>query len=240
MQLIVRRLPLTPQACAIQLATKLNWWYSADNLTVLNGLVAGATDLSGNNRNGIQSTIVNRLSYFSSDAMFGGRPSFGSTTITASRHLAAPSFFTYWHQIFSAYYKDGIDTTFDVFSVFSAGTKPYGSPRLLGEQNRANIISSSVYALSISRGGDVASATVLPLPATVLSASGNATFSLQIGGSTMTSNRVLVGAFRHFVGASQVLTTQEIQLIEGVIAWDDGTQNTLIPSHPYRNQPPFV
>jgi hypothetical protein len=233
---------LTPQACAIQLASKLQWWYCADNLTVVNGLVAEATDLTGNNRDGVQGTVGNRLTYFLSDPMFGGRPSFGSTTSTGTRHLAAPTNLLYQHQIFSAYYKDGIDNSFDVFSFFSGGTGTSGSPRLMGSQGSANLINGGFYSPTISRGGAASSATVLPLPATVLTASGNNSFSLQIGGSAVggVSGRVLVGAFRHFVGASQVLTAQEIQLIEGVIAWNDGTQNTLIISHPYRSVPPFV
>jgi hypothetical protein len=51
-------------------------------------------------------------------------------------------------------------------------------------------------------------------------------------------NRVLVGAFRHFVGATVDLTLAEIALIEGVIAWNDGTQDKLIATHLYRFSPP--
>lgn len=237
---------LSPQALAIQLASKLNFWYSADNLTVIDNLVAGATDLSGNGRDGVQNTVADRLTYFSSDSMFGNRPSFGSTSNTGNRRLSTPSSLGYRHQIFSAYYKDGIDNAFDALTTFSSGTGTGGNPRLMGNVSSAALLTNSAFASGIvSLGGETASTTILPLPASVVTSSNASlqTTTLQIGGVPQGlngDNRVLVGAFRHFVGASQVLTTQEIQLIEGVIAWNDGIQATLISGHPYRNSPPTI
>lgn len=231
---------LTPKNLAISLKSVLNWWYSADFLTLVNGLVSGAVDLSGNGNDGVQATSGNRLTYFPSDPMFFGRPSFGSTALTGSRHLAAPASYLYRHQIFSCYYKDGVDATFDNFSILSAGTGSNGNPRLMGNSAAATIASVSAYATTVSKGGATTSAVVLPLPATTITADGNSTFSLQIGGGTVNSGRVLVGGFRNFVGASAVLTQYQIALIEGCIAWDDGTQDTLIASHPFRNRPPLI
>jgi hypothetical protein len=231
---------LTPEMCAQRLASKLNWWYSADYLTTISGLVAGARDLTNQGRNGVQSNISDRLTYFPSDPMFGGRQSYGQTSNINNRHLAAPASYTYIHQIFSAYYKDGIDNTFDAFNTFTCGTGANGLPRIMGDQGRTTILQSSQYSLTVSKGGRAQSSTVLPLPATVLTAIGNSTFSLQIGGASVFNNRVIQGAFRHVVGASASLSDQEIALIEGVIAWDDGTQNTLIESHPFRNRPPMA
>lgn len=232
---------MTPEICARLLCRKLNFWYSADHLTVdANGLVSGANDLSCQGRDGVQATGANRLTFFNSDPMFGGRPSFGSTTNTGVRHLAAPGSYNTRHQFFSVYYKDGLDTTFDVYSFFTAGTATVGAPRLMGNQNTADIITSSAYSSTISKGGRTPSVTVLPLPATVCLANGNQSLSMQIGGSTTSTDRVLVGAFRHVVSASVVLTTREIALIEGAIAWSDDTQHRLIASHPYKLRPPFV
>ena len=230
---------LTPQNAAVRLASKLNFWYSADALTVVSELVSGAIDLTGNNRNGFQNTAGNRLTYFVSDSMFGGKPSFGSIILGNTQHLAAPVGLTYRHQIFSCYYKDGLDTTFDTFTTFSTAAGST-SLRLQGNAGSANLNTGGYSSGTISKGGAAQSATVLPLPASVLTANGNATFDLEIGGATANAPfvRVLVGAFRHFVGASVVLTTEEVQLIEGVIAWSDGTQERLISSHPYRTNFP--
>lgn len=227
---------LSPESLAVQLASKLNWWYSADHLTVIGGLVSGATDLTGNGRDGIQNTVGNRLTYFASDPMFGNRPSFGSTTNTGARSLDVPVSLTYRHQIFSAYYGDGVQTTGQNGNFSSQATTSGQRIRVGGASG--NLITFQTYTGFISKGGGANTQTFLPLPATTIRADGSATFLLQIGGGNSNLNSVVIGGFRHFVGANTVLTTEEIQLIEGVIAWDDGTQSTLISGHPYRNSPP--
>lgn len=230
---------LTPRALAVRMQSRLNFWYSADWLSVdASRLVSGAADLTGNGNNGVQATAANRLTYFASDQMFGGRPSFGSTTVAGARRLDAPANLLYRHQFFSAYYKDGTSTIFDANTMFSAGTASFSAPRIMGNINSSDLVNNSVYATAASIGGRAASATVLPLPASVIRADGNSTFSLQIGGSSVTTVRVLVGGFRHFVGCNQVLSNLEIALIEGVIAWDDGTP--LVASHPFANRPPLI
>lgn len=232
---------LTPEKAARLLSAKLQWWYRANDLTLdSSGLVSGARDLTGNGRHGVQATSANRLTFFKSDPMFGGRPSFGSTTSSGNRHLAAPASYNYRHQIFSCCYNGGADPTFDVYSYFSSGTGTSGSPRIMGAQYAATLITSTVYTTTVSKGGAAQSGTVLPMPATVCHGAGNSTFSLQIGGNSGTASRVLVGAFRNFIGAGSVLTAREIALAEGVIAWDDGTQDQLIATHPFRNRPPLI
>ena len=233
---------LTPLIAATQFKNSLNFWYHADNLTRDEfGLVSRARDLTGNGNDGIQNSSGNRLTYFPSDPMFGGRSSFGSTSSTGNRHLAAPSHFFCLDQIFSAYYKDGIDTTFDVFSSISADN-PSEERRLLGSQNEAILRATFSYSLTASIGGRAQSSTILPLPASVLVASNNTSpfLSLQIGGSSVNAGRVFVGGFRHYLVSKIPISAKEIALIEGVIAWDDGTQSRLVDSHPYRYRPPLI
>lgn len=234
---------LSPEACAIQLASKLNFWYSADNLEVINGLVAGASDLSGNGRNGVQNTEANRLTYFASDSLFGGKPSFGSTSFLGFRRLnCTASSLSYRHQIFSAYYINGTQATWGTnLTAISSGTGSGGNPRIRNSgTGTATLNTVNAFTSTLSQGGRSQSNTVLPMPASVYTATAasNLSASLGIGSNQMVTDQVFVGAFRHFVGANQLLTTQEIQLIEGVIAWNDGTQNTLISSHPYFSTPP--
>lgn len=233
---------LTPQSLAVQMQSRLNFWWSADWLNVdASGLVSDAIDLTGNGNNGTQTTAANRLSYFASDRMFGGRPSFGSTTSTGARHLAAPLTLTYrWH-IFSCYYKDGVDNTFDNHMFFTAGTGNFGVPRVMGLSGTATLTNADSFASTLSRGGGVQSITVLPMPATVCAATPGGVagpYPMQVGGSNVVPDRVLVGAFRHFVASSATLTNNEISLIEGVIAWDDGTP--LVASHRFANRPPLI
>ena len=237
---------LSPQACAVQLASKLNFWYSADNLTVINGLVAQATDLTGNNRNGVQNTDSLRLTYFASDPLFGGKPSFGSTTSSGQRRLNCSSgSLSYRHQIFSCYYLGGTQATWLTNACLSSGNNgASGEPRIRARQVGANTLQTgteptALFSSTLSSGGRTQSTIVLPMPASVYTATALANVStfLAIGsnqGSGITTQQ-FPGAFRHFVGANQLLTAQEIQLIEGVIAWDDGTQGSLISTHPYFN-----
>jgi len=232
---------LTPQNLATRLKPVLHLWYNADFLALdASGLVSGATDLTGNGNDGVQGTSGNRLSYFPSDYMFFGRPSFGSTTTTGNRHLAVPSSLRYRHQIFSCYYKDGVDNSYDTYAVMSGGLGTSALPRLVGNTATANLLTTSAYATTVSKGGAASSVTLLPMPATVIRADGDSTFTLQIGGSTIVNNYVNNGGIRNFVGASGVLTQDQIALIEGCIAWDDGTQDTLVATHSFRNRPPLI
>lgn len=235
---------LTPQACAIQLASKLNFWYSADNITVVNGLVAGATDLTGNNRDGVQGTTGNRLTYFETDPLFGDRPSFGSLTMSGVRGLNAPGSLSYRHQIFSCYYVNGTQSTWagGGLTCISSGSGTGGSLRIRSNSAGSQTLNNAnSFTSTLSQGGRSQSNIFPPMPASVYTATAafNSTLSLRLGSNQIVADQVFVGAFRHFVGASQALTTEEIRLIEGVITWNDGTQNTLISTHPYRNQPPF-
>ena len=235
---------MTPEICAIMFCRKLNFWYSADHPVVdASGLLSGADDITCQGNNGTQATEADRLTYFRSDSMFGGRPAFGSTTSTGYRRLVGPSSKLYRHQIFSCYYKDGVAATFDTYNIISNDDSAgYGQPRICGNSANATLLNSSTYTTTLSKGGAAQSATVLPMPATVCVASGNATFDIRIGGPQLATvkDRVWQGAFRHFVGVNVVLTAREIAIIEGVIAWSDGTQHRLTDSHPFRLRPPLV
>lgn len=233
---------LTPEILANRLRSKLNFWYWADRLTLDSSvLVQGATDITGNGNDGAQATSANRLTFFSSDPMYGGRKSFGSTTSTGNRHLAAPSSFYCSDQIFSAYYKDGIDSTFDVYTSISVDN-PQEEKRILGSLNEAILRATWSFSLTASIGGRAQSSTILPLPASVVVASSDPppVRTLQIGGSSVNAGRVFVGGFRHYLVSKTPLTSNEIALIEGVISWDDGTQSRLVANHRFRNRPPLI
>ena len=82
---------------------------------------------------------------------------------------------------------------------------------------------------------------MLPLPASVIESRAalgrsNAT---RVGGGD-TAAQAWIGGFRHVVACNQILSDYETALVEAVIAWDDGIQNRLIPTHPFANRPPLV
>jgi hypothetical protein len=232
---------LTPEKAALRLSSVLAAWYNADYLTLVDGLVSGARDLTGNGKDGTQGTADNRLTYFPSDSQFGGRTAFGSTSNSGNKNLAVPSI-TVRHIFQSVRYKDGVDATFDAYSFFAGGPgATYGAYRILGVQYQGYLISTNHYTdVAYKNGITSSSGTVLPLPASVLRFDGSRTQTWEIGGSTKSAHCVFVGGFRNVVFASSVLSTYQIQLIEGVIAWDGGHQGLLVANHPFCNRPPLI
>ena len=241
---------LTPLLLAQRLRTRLLFWWSADFLTVdANGLVSGATDLTGQGRNGSQATATARLTYFPSDPMFNGRPAYGMTTNpSVLSFLGDSTTRTVFHYFVSCYYKDGIDNSFDQSSYVVSGAGSFGAFRLqglLGTNGWQNLTPNRTFYNTgdpfPSVNGFPASQTLLPLPASVIQSSAalgrsNAT---RVGGGDTASN-AWIGGFRHVVACNQVMNSIETSLIEGVIAWDDGTQERLIATHPFRNRPPLI
>lgn len=241
---------LTPQLLAQQLRAKLHFWWSADFLTIdSSGLVSGATDLTGQGRNGAQATATARLTYFPSDPMFGGRPAYGMTANpSVLSFLGDSAIRTVFHYFVSCYYKDGIDNSFDQNSYIIGGSGSFGSFRLMGSSATNGWQSLNTSRTFYNTGdpfpsinGFPASQTMLPLPSSVIQ-SRAALGRLQqtrVGGAD-TANQAWIGGFRHVVACNQVLSDFEAALIEGVIAWDDGTQGRLVPTHRFVNNPPLI
>jgi hypothetical protein len=244
-----RRL-LTPRILAPRLRAKLHFWWSADFLTIDNsGLVAGAFDLTGQDRNGSQPTAAARLAYFPSDPMFGGRPAYGMTAnASVLAFLGDSATRTVFQYFVSCYYKDGVDTTFDQNSYALSGAGSFGAFRLQGISASASwsalITGRTFYNTGDpfpTKNGFEASQTVLPLPASVIqtrAALGRSQATRVGGGDTAT--QAWIGGFRHVAACNQILSDYETALMEGVIAWDDGTESGLIGTHPFANRPPLI
>jgi hypothetical protein len=241
---------LTPTLLAQRLRAKLHFWWSADFLTIdSGGLVAGATDLTGQGRNGSQTTAGARLTYFPSDPMFGGRPAYGLTANpSVLSFLGDSATRTVFQYFFSAYYKDGIDTTFDQNSYAIAGAGSFGTFRLLGIAATAGwnalITGRTFYNTGDpfpTKNGFEPGQTLLPLPASVIQsrAALGRSQATRVGGAS-TAPEAWIGGFRHVVACSQILSDYETALVEAVIAWDDGTAHRLIPTHPFCNRPPLI
>jgi hypothetical protein len=240
---------LTPRRLAQRLRARVIFWWSADFLTIDNsGLVAGAFDLTGQGRDGDTAGATARLTYFPSDPMFGGRPAYGRTTNPAVLSFLGDATRTVFQYFLSCYYKDGIDTSFDQNSYAISGAGSFGSFRLQGASGGANwqttITGRTFYNTGDpypTKNGYPAAQTVLPLPASVIKSGAalgrsNAT---RVGGGD-TAAQAWIGGFRHVVACNQILSDYEAALVEAVIAWDDGIQNGLIPTHPFANRPPLV
>lgn len=241
---------LTPDLLARRLRAKLLFWWSADVLTIDgSGLVSGATDLTGQGANGVQATAAARLTYFPSDPMFGGRPAYGMTANPAVLSFLGDSAARNVFQYFvSCYYKDGLDSSFDQNSYALSGAGAFGAFRLQGSAATAgwqNLITGRTFYNTGDpfprTNGFPAAQTVLPLPASVIEsrAALGRSNTTRVGGGD-TAAQAWIGGFRHVVACNQVLADVEVALVEGAIAWDDGTESRLIASHPFANRPPLI
>lgn len=236
---------LTPSVAAQNLRSALHCWYNADFVSLdANGLVSGALDLTGKRNNGTQTTEANRLTYFPSDPLFGGVPSFGSTAATGTKQLVTGTSSPV-QVICSCYYKTGIESTFSEFSSLFGPTS--GSGGLIQANNNNNNWQALLTSGSTcSKNGGAAfllTVAVLPLPASTLvftSSSTQTNRSYQFGCNNVTTERTWIGGFRNLIIVSGSISAAQVALIEGVIAWDGKHQNLLSANHPYRFIPPLV
>ena len=241
---------LTPRLLARRLRAKLFFWWSADFLTIDgSGLVSGATDLTGQGRDGATVSATARLTYFPSDPMFGGRPAYGMTANPAVLSFlgdsAARNVFQYF---LSCYYKDGIDNSFDQNSYAISGAGSFGAFRVQGLSGTADwqtlITGRTFYNTGDpypTKNGFPAAQPVLPLPASVIEtrAALGRSNATRVGGGD-TAGQAWIGGFRHVVACNQILSDSEVALMQGVIAWDDGIESRLIGTHPFANRPPVI
>jgi len=235
---------LTPFVAAQNLKSVLHCWYNADFLQIdSDGLVSGATDLTGRGNHGAQSNAANRLTYFPSDSMFSGKPSLGSADNLGAKHIITGTT-TLTRAICSAYYKSGVESTFsDVVGIFSAvATSIRVLSNTAGTSNWQAMLTSGTYSRNGS--GNVASTTTtLPLPASTLifnSSIVETERAWQFGYNAQAANRTWPGGFRNLILVPGAISSAQIALIEGVMAWDGGHQNRLVSTHPYRFIPPSI
>jgi hypothetical protein len=239
---------LTPVMAAQNLRKVLHCWYNADFLNVdANGLVSGASDLTGKGNDGIQATESRRLTHFPSDLQFKGKPSFGSLTTTGSRRLEVSggsiSLSTEARIILSCFYSDGLASGFSSVNGLVHGGSTTSDPRVFGNGGSwGSLLLTGSY--SKNGGAYFTQATSpLPLPASTLAlrpGTNTANLPWSFGAELSSINRTWVGGFRNIIITNSSITNLDISLIEGVIAWDGDHQNRLAANHPYRFIPPLV
>jgi len=239
---------LTPEICAVRLRGDLRLWYNADHLTLDgSGLVEAAEDLTGQGNDGSQTTAANRLNHYPEDPMHGCRASFGSSSYTGNRNLVMGSWeWAVGDDVFmSVNYKDGIDSTFDVYSFFICGPGGYGEQRCMGTASNNTLYSGgSSWTNDVAKNGNPSvSNVILPLPTSVCRFVCDAYKSSEIHylmGHPSRADRDLEGTCRNVVVANTSLSVDKRQLIEGVLAWDSGIGADLVADHPFVNRPPLI
>ena len=170
----------------------LQLWLDADDFSTITesgGSVSAWNDKSGNARHATQTTPANRPTYTASDSRAGNQPSIGSSAVGSNDiGLDIPSM-TYSNVYIVTAYKDGSDATFDNFATLIGGPGSFGADRIMGSITIASLVNSSAFDDTAQINDGITSATVLPLPLSIMEFSGSATQSTTLGYNTGATGR---------------------------------------------------
>ena len=172
-------------------------WHDADDgdtITVSGGSMSQWDDKSGNDNHLVQSTASKQPAYESSNAVANDRPAIvwpdggNSNVMNYDSNVSAFTVYTVMA------YRDGTQGIFESFaSQWFGGTQDdFGRFRLQGFFNQPSIFTSNEFADAVSINGAAASATVLPMPLSVVRADskeGVLSDMHDVGGVERTTNR---------------------------------------------------
>lgn len=234
-----------------RIANNLAMWFDAfdtASITVSSGKVTQWNDKSGNLRHATQAVSANQPTYVANDALANNRPSISIPSDLGTIGLETPS--SSYREVFCvAYYGNGAESVAsNTTTLISSPTNSFGYERIivLGAQSALLAYSAGAnFTGTVYKNGDtVGTATLLPLPSTVMRFArddGNqVTQTTTLLTTTLTANRNFRGAACEFIFVADVLTLDIKQRIEGYLAWKWGLQGSLQAGHPYKNNPPVV
>lgn len=237
--------PLTPWSPS-DLGSALALWLDADDTATftLNGSsVVQWNDKSGNSRHASEGTAANQPTYKATDAVLGGKPSVGAETPIGTIGLRTPSL-TARSWFIVAAYGTGVETQFPaspVYPTLLSGPGVNGIERAgMGLAAEAGWFSSAWAPYPFVNGAATVSLTALPMPMSILNFTGSAavTQNWNIGCNFNTPNRSWNGPLGEIVAASDILSTEDRQKLEGYLAHKWGLTANLPAEHPYKNSAP--
>ena len=218
-------------------------WYKADTgVTESSGDVSVWADQSGNGNDATRLAPY-QPTYTASDALMNNNPSIGSTDNTSMKGLATPSI-TVKNAYIVCYYKDGTDSSFDVYSQILGGPGYYGTYRVMGTIGSANWYTTYAFNEESYKDGSTTDTKVGALPAGPSQfkfKSGTArtqVFSIGYAQYYAFTDRDWNGAYSEviFTDGSEDFDTE--QKIEGYLAWKYGMEANLPVDHPYKSAAP--
>jgi|14BtaG_2_1085337.scaffolds.fasta_scaffold00483_6 hypothetical protein len=232
--------PWTPANIA-----KIFWFDSSDLSTITkdaSNFVSQWADKSGNGNHATQATSSSKPTYTVSDSLLNNKSSISSASQNGQIGLDLPS--TSLQEIFVvAYYKDGLDTTFDNYNALISGPGNVGQYRIMGDKGKSNWWSTTNIfndGGTFKNGATTSNFAVLPMPATLLrftsSAARNETRGILY--NTKSSDRGWVGGVGEIIGLSATSLTSDRQKIEGYLAHKWGLAANLPSGHAYKTKAP--
>jgi endoglucanase len=218
----------------------------ADLLTLNEGKIVSASDRFGSARTFAQGTAGNRPTLAAVD----GYPaalwpdSDNNVELTASGNWA-PAFV-----MMATRYRDGTQASFATYETLIADPASATSQRVMGQVSTNSLFASDpskIWTLTVRKNLGPASATVLPLPRSLVSFSGvpvSARWSIggRNGGASF-SGRGWKGPLWELVGLAAVPTDDALARLAACLAHRNGTIAALAanqPGNPYLNAGPLV
>lgn len=233
-----------------ELGSLVLWLDAMDESTITkdgSNYVSQWGDKSGNNNHVYQETGNLQPLYSSASSLAGNKPAIVNPNTDTGTRLDANVEFTLREIYFVCAYKDGLDNTFDNYdTLLSCNGDQYGVPRICGSQSTDKIyveVDGWKRADVYKNGSSKSSTTILPMSLCILRGKFVQTHNWywSIGGNRMYSSaRNWKGIICEVIGASDSLTADNVQKVEGYLAHKWELQSKLPVDHPYKTNPPTV
>lgn len=221
-------------------------WYDAadtNSITAPGNSVSQWNDKSGNNRHATQGVPAQRPTYLANDPTLNNKPSIGTLNPTGKIGLDTPSI-PAKNVYVVTYYKDGLDTSFDVFSTLfsSSDVANFGQYRVMGRVNTSDLIDTYQFndLGTYKNGSTVNSLSVLPCGASVFTFKSSAarTQAYGLGYNRSLSDRNWQGYSSEWIFTDGTEDTPSQKQIEGYLAHKWALAANLPIDHPYKSAAP--
>jgi hypothetical protein len=219
--------------------SNLSYWLDAQDSSTItkdgSNKVEKWADKSGNDKNATMSTENRRPTYVASDPVLNGKPSVKNSSSAGQVGLDIPTS-RLWEIFMVGYYNDGIVNNFNTYNTLFSGDDYRSRYKFRGQENTDYSSSSWTFDTSPSMNGYADSATILPMPASVLR------FKHDTHRDQITyllhgySDESWLGGIGEMIALSSTATVEEAKKIEGYLAHKWGTAHKLIASHPHYNR----
>jgi hypothetical protein len=224
---------------------RLELWLDVSDVSSViknsNNLVSELRDKSSNKFHAVQSNVSRQPTYTASNSLLNNKPSVLSTSAFGLIGLRTP-LITFQEIFVVAYYKGGIDTSFDDYNTLLAGEGHNGAYRIMGQMNSPNWILEGAFndGGNFKNGTTGSSITILPLPPTILRFVSSSAKSQSAGilYNPLFNDRGWVGGVGEIVALESLSSNSDRQKLEGYLAHKWGLAANLPTDHPYKNEAP--
>jgi len=219
----------------------LLWLDASDESTISRGTsdnVYQWNDKSGNDNHAVQTDPNKQPKYVSNDFYAESNPSVFCNNLD-QKGVLTPSLNVLRMYIVTSYL-GGTVATFNGYNSLVSGPGANGQYRVMGNVGSASLYNvADLYATTAYlNGASINSATLLPLPMSLLRIEGNRTQTWGIGYNQLYTDRGWGGPICEVIFTDATESVAERQKIEGYLAWKWGIQARLEASHPYYTHAP--